>query len=56
MQIVKAADKFMVRWDRVEVEHSRIRHANEDGKKKGHMGKGGGEEGSRTGTAVAKTR
>lgn len=48
--VVKAADDFMARWHRAAVEKSRLRHANEDAKKKekgpeGERSVGGGEGG-----------
>ena len=42
--IVKAANGFMARWHRAEMEKSWLRHANEDAKKKGNTQKGGGRE------------
>ena len=58
----KAADGFMTRWHRAEVEKRRLRHANEDAKKNGEKGKergrqrGGGGGQPYTDTAVDHSR
>ena len=43
--LVEAADCFMARWHRDEVQRSRLRHAAEDAKNgdKGRAGGGGGQ-------------